>query len=388
MINIIERETCCGCSACASICPNDAILMQPDGLGFMYPIVDNNKCVNCGLCVSVCSFNESYDKSLNLEMPLAYAMRHKDIREVESSRSGAVFIAVSDIILEQGGVVYGAGFADGFRVMHKRAATRKERDLFKGSKYVQSDMNNVFSQVRNDLRDGKIVLFSGTPCQTAGLNSFVGAKLRRRLYLIDIVCHGVPGPNVWKEYLKYVHRKYNEPILSANFRDKSELGWSAHKESFEFKSAKIYRNTYTYLFYEHLMFRPSCEVCHFTNLSRPSDLTLADFWGWQRTGTIINKDDKGISLVLCNTAKGRQLLEDASVNLIIEPVEISQCLQPNLKSPSVFGRDWMKFEKDFIEKGFEYVGKRYGDMGVRYFIKRIFAKSRTLLKIIKRKFSF
>ena len=388
MIKLMNRSACCGCSACASICPKGAIVMQSDGLGFKYPKIDSDKCVECGLCEKVCSFNDMYDTSCNLEEPYAYAMRHKDIHAVETSRSGAVFVAVSDKIIDQGGVVYGAGFTENFRVIHKRAETKIERDEFKGSKYVQSDMTGVFPQIKKDLQDGKIVLFSGTPCQTSGLNSYVGSKLRENLYLVDIVCHGVPGPYVWKEYLNFIQEKYKNTILSVNFRDKSEYGWSSHKESFQFESNKIYRNTFTYLFYEHLMFRPSCANCHFANLVRPSDVTLADFWGWQRTGTSMNDDDKGISLVLCNSKKGKKLLESISDAVISIPVELSKCLQPNLQQPSVFGKKWKQFEKDFINKGFIYVGKKYGDMGWRYIIKRFFAKARTLRKIIINRLNF
>jgi len=234
MIKMVNPEDCCGCSACASVCAKDAIVMVPDALGFLYPQVNLDKCVDCGLCERVCSFNDKYDKSLNLLKPDAYAVRHKDINEIEKSRSGAAFVAISDCILENGGVVYGAGYAEHFRVIHKRATTKEERDEFRGSKYVQSDMNNVFRQVKEDLKNGLVVLFSGTPCQTSGLNAFVGKKLRENLFLVDIVCHGVPSPYIWEDYLCYLERKQGSEIYWVNFRDKQEFGWTAHKETFKF----------------------------------------------------------------------------------------------------------------------------------------------------------
>ena len=234
MIRITDKAKCCGCTACASICPHDAISMQPDALGFLYPVVDESKCTDCGLCEKVCAFHENYDKSQNLPEPLAYAARHKDMREVETSRSGAAFIALSDWVLRLGGVVYGAGYADHFRVVHKRATSREERDEFKGSKYVQSDLNTVFRQVKKDLKDGLTVLFSGTPCQTSGLASYVGKRLRENLYLVDIVCHGVPGPYLWRDYLAYLEKKQGSRICWVNFRDKQEYGWAAHRETFKF----------------------------------------------------------------------------------------------------------------------------------------------------------
>lgn len=238
MIQITDKSQCCGCTSCSSICTHDAITMQPDALGFLYPVVDKNKCVDCGLCEKVCAFNDHYDTSLNLSQPDAYAARHKDMKEVETSRSGAAFIAISDYVLENGGVVYGAGYTDHFRVVHKRAATKEERDEFKGSKYVQSDLTGVFRQVKQDLKDGLTVLFSGTPCQTAGLNSYIGKKLRVNLILVDIVCHGVPGPYIWRDYIAYLEKKQGNKICWVNFRDKQKFGWKAHYETFEFVKEK------------------------------------------------------------------------------------------------------------------------------------------------------
>lgn len=192
MIEITQKEKCCGCTACASICPHQAITMNPDSMGFLYPKVNKNLCTDCGLCERVCAFHPNYDISQNLSQPIAYGVRHKKMSEIESSRSGAAFIALSDWILNQNGVIYGAGYTDHFRVVHKRATTSAERNEFKGSKYVQSDLTGIFPLIKEDLKNGKIVLFSGTPCQTAGLKSYIPKRLQENLYLIDIICHGVP----------------------------------------------------------------------------------------------------------------------------------------------------------------------------------------------------
>ena len=175
--------------------------MQSDELGFFYPKVDKEICTNCNLCEKVCAFNEHYDTSCNFKEPLIFAVRHRDIHEIETSRSGAAFIAVSDYILERGGVVYGAGFTDHFKVIHKRAVNTEQRNEFKGSKYVQSDLTGIFEQVKADLKMGYTVLFSGTACQIAGLSSFLGSSLKKNLILIDIVCHGVPSPYIWRDYI-------------------------------------------------------------------------------------------------------------------------------------------------------------------------------------------
>lgn len=382
MINIKNPADCCGCTACASICAHDAIAMVPDALGFLYPKVDKGKCVECGLCEKVCAFNNHYDTSLNLNKPSAYAARHKDMNEVETSRSGAAFIAISDYILEQGGVVYGAGYTDHFRVIHKRATTKKERDEFKGSKYVQSDMTGVFRQVKKDLLDGLIVLFSGTPCQTSGLNSYVGKRLREKLFLVDIVCHGVPGPYMWRDYIAYLEKKQGAPIVWVNFRDKQKYGWADHQETFKFKNGG--KMSFTDLFYKHVMFRKSCGKCHFTNTVRPSDITIADFWGWEKTDPNFNADDKGCSLVLVNTEKGRQLFNAVKDRMNIVPAELDCCLQPNMLHPSKMHPKRDKFEAEYIKKGFEYVYLKYCKKTSREYIQEQLGKIKRLIKKVLR----
>lgn len=356
MIKISDKSECCGCSACASVCAHNAITMKPDALGFLYPEVDISKCVECGLCEKVCAFNDDYDKSLNLSVPEAYGARHKNMSEVETSRSGAAFIAISDWILEQGGIVYGAGYADHFRVVHKRAVTKEERDEFKGSKYVQSDMGTIFKQVKQDLRDGKIVLFSGTPCQTAGLNSYIGKKYRENLYLVDIVCHGVPSPYIWRDYLSYIEKKYKKKVSVVNFRDKGEYGWAAHKETFIFEDGEKItpaHSPYTELFYKHIMLRKSCGSCHYCNTIRPSDITIADFWGWEKIDSLFNKDDRGVSLLLVNTNKGKHLFENIKNYMYIISVKIEDCIQPNLRKASVLDLYYNKFICDYNNKNFK-----------------------------------
>lgn len=381
-----NKADCCGCTACASVCPQGAISMKPDDLGFLYPIIDQEKCNECGLCVKTCAFNENYSKKGNLEIPLVYAVRHKNMKEIETSRSGAMFIALSDWILENGGVVYGVGYAEHFRVVHKRATTKAERDEFKGSKYVQSDLNTVFRQIKLDLKNGLKVLFSGTPCQTAGLRSSLFKTDVSNLYLCDIVCHGVPSPYYWRDYLTYVEKKQKDKVVKVDFRDKSKLGWSAHKESFTFPDTYTYTYTYTYTFYQHIMFRHSCGICHFTNLQRPSDITIADFWGWQKVNNEFNADDKGVSLVLVNTDKGKEWFEAVKEDIIYIESNTTDCLQPNLQHPTAIHPKRDNFERDYITHGFVYVAKKYGNLGYRYHIRKLLGNERIALikKILKK----
>lgn len=356
------KEDCCGCSACESVCPYNAISMRPDDLGFLYPRIDEAICVDCGLCEKVCAFHDNYDKSQNVSVPVSYAAKHKDPMEIEASQSGAAFVSFSDYILEQDGVVYGVGYTDHFRVVHKRALNKEERDEFRGSKYVQSDMNTVFRQVKEDLKNGLIVLFSGTPCQTAGLSAFVGKRLRSNLFLLDIVCHGVPAPLVWYDYLKFLEIKERRRITAVNFRDKKRFGWRSHVESFVFDNTYTY--TYNYTFYTNIVHRRSCGECPYTNIHRPSDVTVADFWGIEKTiAAPLGADNKGCSLILVNTDKGRDWFDQIKEKMEFMPVSLENCLQPQLRYPSILHPKRIEFERDYGKNGFIKTMRIYGLMG-------------------------
>lgn len=367
MVNISDKSQCCGCTACANVCAYDAIKMVPDALGFFYPKVDESKCVDCGICNKVCAFNDDYDKSLNLPTPDVYGARHKDMNEVMKSRSGAAFVAISDYILEKGGVVYGVGYKEHFRVVHKRATTKEERDEFRGSKYVQSDLTEIFKQVKEDLYNGLTVLFSGTGCQCAGLNAYIGKKLRENLILVDIVCHGVPGPYLWRDYIVYLEKKYNDTIISVNFRDKKKFGWKAHKETYIMKNGEVHNSLiFTMLFYQHIAIRPSCGKCHFCNTTRPSDITLADLWDRSHNFPDVNKDNKGESLLFINTEKGREIFDTVKDILDYFQTSIDKVMQPHLREPSKIHPQEKQFEKYYEKYGFERTMMRFGFVGWRF----------------------
>ncbi len=384
MPNLKHGKDCCGCTACASICGKNAISMRPDTLGFLYPQVDVDLCVNCGLCEKVCNFREDYPTPHNFLSPIPYGVRLKNMDEVMKSRSGGAFKAFSDWILSKNGVIYGAGFKEHFKVAHCRATTAEERDIMRGSKYVQSDLTGVFRSVKNDLAEGKWVLFSGTPCQTSGLQSFIPQKLQTNLLIVDIVCHGVPSPQFWKDYVDYIEEKHDDKIIKVYFRDKERYGWAAHRETFLFHKTVTTSTIFTYLFYQHIMLRESCEKCHFTNTRRPSDLTLADFWGWEKTDCEINRDDKGLSLILVNTPKGKTVFKEVSDELIIINPKLENCLQAHLLHPTTPHPQRQKFVSDYERYGFKYVISRYGNIGWRYHIKnfsfRVIRKLKHILK--------
>ena len=385
MLEIKDPKDCCGCTACASICTHDAISMEPNALGFVYPKVDDSKCIDCGLCEKVCAFNDNYDKTLNLLNPDVYGARHKDMNEVMKSRSGAAFIVISDYIIEQGGVVYGVGYKDHFRVAHKRATSKAERDEFRGSKYVQSDLTGIFRQVKDDLKNGLIVLFSGTGCQCAGLNAYISKKLRNNLILVDIVCHSVPGPYLWRDFLNWIEMQYSSKIVSVDFRNKIKYGWKSHVDTYMMNNGEERSSTvFTSLFKSCLALRYSCGKCHFCNTIRPSDITLADFWDRGHNFPDINKDDKGESLLLINTGKGREIFDVVKDKLDYFQTTLDKVMQTHLREPSKIHPRAKEFEQYYGKYGFERTMKHFGFIGWRYKIKEIRKGLRTIIRKNKR----
>ena len=285
MIRITDPSKCCGCTVCSSVCRHGAIQMKPDKLGFLYPEVDEAKCVDCGLCDKACSFVQDVasvrpvSKDAKVDV---LAARHKDAEVLAQSQSGGAFSAMAEQVLKERGLVYGAAFDDSHMVHHRRVDSLEGLAALRGSKYVQSDLRGrygeVFGQIRGDLNIGFKVLFAGTPCQIAALKSYIPKNLQESLYTVDFICHGVPSPAVWKDYLGYMGR--HGEIVKANFRDKSVAGWKEHKETFIYKDGKkIVADSFRVLFYKNIMLRHSCAVCPYNIMNHKSDVTIADFWG-------------------------------------------------------------------------------------------------------------
>lgn len=370
MITVTDKSRCCGCSACQAVCPHDAIEMRTDPLGFPYPHVDATRCVECGLCIKVCDFQKPAPLSppVNDIRLTVYAVKNRDASVLSSSQSGGVFSALAEVILKKGGAVYGACVGDDFVVRHGRSVTTEGCIPFRGSKYVQSDMDGIFRMVRSDLQSGMHVLFSGSPCQVAGLQAFLPERLRTRLLTVDFICHGVPSPAVWKDYVRFMHR-YGK-VTDVCFRDKAEGGWKVHKESFMYQDGtKRTGETFRVLFYKNIMLRHSCSACPYHLHNRKADLTVADFWG---VGEVLPDmdGDAGTSMVICNTAAGDHLLAEAEPQLYIRKADVSGDFllrkNPNLLGPSKFYKDRERFECEYGRYGFVHVARKWGDMGWRY----------------------
>lgn len=361
-MQILEsKDTCCGCSACVCICPVTAIHMKYDEQGFYYPVLDFKKCISCGLCADVCFYKNgkgSIDNNSKLNKIQAFAIKNKNESIRFQSRSGGAFTAISDIILEDGGVVFGVGYDNKFNVVHQRAIQDEMRDTFRGSKYVQSDIGKIFLQVKKDLENEKSVLFTGTSCQIAGLKSFL-LKEYRNLMTIDIVCHGVLSPMIYQEYRNFISKKYHGELEKFDFRDKM-FGWGNHIETFVINGKKHADTVYTKLYYSHACMRPSCYSCPFANLVHPADITIADCWGIEKQMPELY-DDKGMSLVLINTKKGIEYFNRGKKNMEIWPINIKDYMQPQFLHPTIKPHVYEEFWQDYKNYGFEYILVKYAE---------------------------
>lgn len=333
MPNLASKEICTGCSACYSICPVHCIEMKKDENGFSFPyITENSRCINCGRCESVCPVLK--EASLGQNQPAAYAAISGDEAMRMESSSGGIFTELAREIISQGGVVYGAAYDETFTVKHCCATNEEQLQKFRGAKYAQSDLADTFTEIAGRLAKGQKVLFSGTPCQVAGLKAFIGDN--DNLYTADFVCHGVPSPMAWKEYIQYRANEDSdgEYPASINLRSKS-TGWSRYQYSnvFRYKNGEVHSaksgdSLFMKLFTGDYINRECCENCHFKGYSRVSDVTLGDFWGiWDIDSAM--DDDKGTSVIFIQSEKGDRLWQNIRHRITAKAVTLEQASAQN-----------------------------------------------------------
>lgn len=300
MISIKSKYDCCGCEACAQRCAHNAISMKRDKEGFLYPIIDSNKCTKCDICEKVCPV---INQKLPSEPIKTYAAKNKDEIVRLQSSSGGIFTLLATKTINNGGVVFGAKFDEQWKVVHDYVETIEDLAKFRGSKYVQSRINDNYIKVEQFLKQGRQVLFSGTPCQIAGLKKYL-IKEYKNLICVDIICHGVPSPMIWQKYKAQFELSYTSSI---SFRDKSN-SWKTYevvvsKDQKEVIRETVGQNVYMKIFLSDLCLRPSCAICPAKDGKSKSDITIADFWGIQHIHPEFD-DDKGCNLVLINSEKG------------------------------------------------------------------------------------
>lgn len=352
MIEVKDKKNCCGCSACASVCPRHCITMVEDSEGFLYPQVDEEACVNCGLCEKVCNERNPYDHRQPLQVLAAI---NKDDEVRQKSSSGGIFHLLAEKTIREGGVVFGARFDENWQVVIDYAEDMEGVEAFMGSKYVQARMENAYVDAKRFLNEGRKVLFSGTPCQVAGLHKFL-RKSYDNLLSVDLICHGVPSPKVWRVYLEEVV-KQGQSISCVEFRNK-EKGWKKFSFFLSYNGvgktvsmlSPFTENHYMKAFLSDIILRPSCYECKARGCSSQSDITIADFWGIE---TLLPEmdDDKGTSLVLVNTNAGKIAVDFTKVTMSSSTYECVKRFNPACcYSPKVHPKRKMFF-MNFGKKG-------------------------------------
>ena len=382
MKEIVEKKRCTGCSACASICPKGAIKLVEDDEEFKHPVIDQDKCINCGLCKRTCPvLNTNENSSLNN----CYVAYNKNDKVKKTSSSGGIFDAIARVILKENGIVIGASFNDEMKLKHIAIEKLEDLEKLKGSKYLQSDLDNVFSYIKENISERK-VLFVGTPCQVAGLHAYL-KKDYDNLVCIDLFCHGVPSPKLFSKYIKELENNIDSKVIKYNFRDK-KTGWDTYSNTVTFSSNKEIselqsNNSYMRLFLSDIALRESCYNCNFKIGNKYSDITLGDFWGVQKYyPEMYNKT--GVSAIIINTEKGQQIFESISNNLEYKECKLEEIIDgnPSLKSSGKYPAKREEFFKDIDNLDIKELSKKYTNTSV---ITKFKNKLKKLIKkIIKR----
>lgn len=335
-----DAKKCTGCMACMNICPRDAIHSAIDEKGFEYPVIDQNLCVHCNLCTKICPITNSIIAAVDTQQTY-YAVKHKEDQVRMNSSSGGIFTWLSDFVLKQEGVVYGSAINEKLQVTHVRATTAEQRDRMRGSKYVQSSMGFTMRQIKEDVLKDKWVLFSGTPCQCAGVVKYLGILAENEKFItMDFICEGVPSPKILDDVKKRVSEKYGGEIKNYYFRDKYRYNFKNRPIPsrclvFEMKNEQNINYIYDekinrrYLdnFFVGVLQRSSCGQCQYSSFERVTDFTCGDFFRYDNKNFV---DERGVSQLLINTPKGEKIWNMENGNLFFEQCLKKQAVQTRL----------------------------------------------------------
>lgn len=390
MLNLLNEQKCTGCMACVNVCPQDAIKIEIGKTGFEYPCIDKDKCIECNMCAEACK----NAREIKLRCPIiVYAAWTKNEKIRLESSSGGVFSILAEYIIGRGGYVFGAAFNSNMVVEHICIHTPGAISKLRGSKYVQSSIGWCYRKIDELLKKRELVLFSGTPCQVAGLYAFLGRKDVENLYTVDLVCHGVPSPKVFEEYKRILEERFQSNMQEINFRDKKR-GWFESSTRIVFENKAIYEKSnlndpFIVGFLKNLYLRPSCYQCEFRNFERGSDITLGDFWGYKDTCKADLDDDKGISQVMVNSAKGCELFDAISNKLIYFERGFEET-KNNLGFVENYEENPEKnlFWRDFETKDFAVIEKEYMPSTKKskmYFLRKLALRTPYSLRVLKRK---
>ena len=374
----LDSTLCCGCAACANVCAHKAIVMVEDERGFIVPSIDESKCIDCGLCKDVCDFKKEKQTVSNILH--AYSLVHNDEKILKNSTSGGAFTALSDIILNDGGLIVGAVMESDFTIHHVITNDYSIRDKMRGSKYVQSAMDNIYVAIKDILRLGKKVLFTGTPCQCAAVKSFFSDKYDN-LYIVDFLCHGVPNNKMFKEHIHFLENQYNQKIVDFTFRDK-RYGWNSYNNNNKFVNNKIgtkwINQAYYNFFISNLSLHDGCFHCKYRSLHRPSDITIADFWGIEKFTH--KKEYNGVSLLLTHSIKGEVLLERSRIYSTVCEYPFEMVAYRVSLTPAPQPKKSLEFWNTYRVEGYQGLVNNFFDNSLR---KRIRYEIRKVAKLLK-----
>lgn len=388
-IQIDDKSKCCGCTACKSTCPRNAIEMKEDEEGFLYPYIDKDKCINCGMCKKVCPI---LNKNNNLKKQHAYIFQNKNEEVRRQSTSGGAFTAIAETIVDRGGIVYGAVFDNEFKVIHTGIDKKEELYKFRNSKYVQSEIQDSFRNVKENLDRDRWVCFSGTSCQVEGLKNFL-RKDYEKLVLVDVVCRAVPSPLIWKKYLKLKKDKIKD-IKNIYFRDKYYGYKYSNLSIYNSKDAKtpeyhqgVETDPYLRAFFSNICDRQACYNCQFKKQNRESDITIWDCFNVEEYNKNMD-DDKGTTRILTNSEKGNKLVRELSKSHILEEINVEAAVNGFLAmfQPVKYNNRRKEFFKDantFEEK--ELFDKYFSDTAkvkIERNARRILVKSGIYKKLL------
>lgn len=367
-----EKEKCCGCGLCAYICPKSAIKMREDEFGFLYPVIDSIKCIDCKACEKICAYKE--ENLSAIRESYAAVNQNKDI--LQQAASGGMFGALAEKFLNEGGCVCGSemSFEQG-HVNVKHILIDSLQDLYKlqGSKYVQSDTTKIFDSIISKLKEGKEVLFSGTPCQVAAIKRLVGKKYADKIYTIDIICHGVPSKRLLDDYIQQEMEKQKIVVQEFKFRDK-QFGWGLDgsikgkdtDSNTVFQKINPDTSSYYRFFLDGETYRDSCYECPFAQDKRAGDLTIGDYWGVEKYSAELLDENggpfsksKGVSCLFVNTNQGKKLLDNCGMDILKKAVETSKIkiINTQLREPAHSSNLRKKLFKGYAKNGYQYIEK-------------------------------
>lgn len=379
MIRIDEKRNCCGCGACAQVCPMDCIRMEADKEGFLYPFIDKEKCVDCGLCDKTCPITNKMPEIQKTQT--AYVVQHKNKEILKESTSGGAFTAIAEHIIDESGVVFGAAFDADFKVTHTYTEKYDDIGKFRNSKYVQSDTAQTFREARKFLEDGRLVCYSGTPCQIEGLRHYLG-KDYDNLITVDIVCRAVPSPLIWEKYKRYIAN--GDKAVQAAFRSKEPFGYDYSQMSIKtsrlFYHAGVESDAYLRAFFSNLSDRPSCYSCAFKKRYRESDITLWDCFEADNFDKCLD-NNMGATRVLIHSPKGQvtfdKVLDKIQYTavqpnkLVLGVREMFYSVPDNPRRDEFFRDAEAMDDKEFFEKYFPDTLRVKAERVIRYAAQRL-----------------